>query len=99
MFRIAVLVSGSGTNLQAIIDKLHGRDGIEVTAVASSKPGVQALERAHKAGIETAVFEASAYPSRAERDRAVAGWLKERGGEPAVLAGFMELPAPPFSPE
>ena len=91
MFRIAVLVSGSGTNLQAIIDKLHGRDGIEVTAVASSKPGVQALERAHKAGIETAVFEASAYPSRAERDRAVAGWLKERGVELVVLAGFMEL--------
>src|SRR5437764_4959641 len=91
MFRIAVLVSGSGTNLQAIIDKLHGRDGIEVAAVASSKPGVQALQRAHKAGIETAVFEASAYPSRAERDRAVAGWLKERGVELVVLAGFMEL--------
>jgi phosphoribosylglycinamide formyltransferase 1 len=90
-FRIAVLVSGSGTNLQAIIDKLHGRDGVEVAAVASSKPGVQALERARKADIETEVFEASAYPSRAERDRAMAGWLKERGVDLVVLAGFMEL--------
>jgi phosphoribosylglycinamide formyltransferase-1 len=90
-FRIAVLVSGSGTNLQAIIDKLHGRDRIEVAGVASSKAGVHALERAHRAGIETEIFEASAYPSRAERDRAMAGWLKEREVELVVLAGFMEL--------
>jgi phosphoribosylglycinamide formyltransferase-1 len=90
-FRIGVLVSGSGTNLQAIIDQLHGRDGIEVAGVASSKPGVKALERAEAAGIETAVFEGSAFESRAERDRAMAGWLKERGVELVVLAGFMEL--------
>jgi phosphoribosylglycinamide formyltransferase-1 len=90
-FRIAVLVSGSGTNLQAIIDQLHGRDGIEVAGVASSKPGVQALDRAETAGIESAVFEADAYPSRAERDRAMAAWLKERDVGLVVLAGFMEL--------
>jgi phosphoribosylglycinamide formyltransferase 1 len=90
-FHIAVLVSGSGTNLQAILDKLHGRDRIEVVGVASSRPGVQALERAEAAGVETAVFEASAYSSRAERDRAMAAWLEERGVELVVLAGFMEL--------
>jgi phosphoribosylglycinamide formyltransferase 1 len=89
--RIAVLVSGSGTNLQAIIDKVHDRDGIEVAAVASSRPGVQALERAEAAGIETGVFEVGAFPSRAERDRAMAAWLKERDVELVVLAGFMEL--------
>ena len=89
--RVAVLVSGSGSNLQAIIDKVHDRDGIEVAAVASSKPGVKALERAEAAGIETGVFEAAAFPSRAERDRAMAAWLKERDVELVVLAGFMEL--------
>jgi phosphoribosylglycinamide formyltransferase 1 len=90
-FRIAVLVSGSGTNLQAIIDRLHGREEVEIAAVASSKPGVKALERARAAGIECAVFEAGAFESRAERDRAMAAWLKERGVELVVLAGFMEL--------
>jgi len=90
-FRIAVLVSGSGTNLQAIIDQVHGRDGVEVAGVASSKSGVTALERAGAAGIDTGVFEAGAYPARADRDRAMAAWLKERGVELVVLAGFMEL--------
>jgi phosphoribosylglycinamide formyltransferase 1 len=89
--RVAVLVSGSGTNLQAIVDKVHGRDGVEVAAVASSKPGVQALARAEAAGIETGVFEVAAFSSRAERDRAMAAWLKKRGVELVVLAGFMEL--------
>jgi phosphoribosylglycinamide formyltransferase-1 len=90
-FPIAVLVSGSGTNLQAIIDKVHGRDGVEVVAVASSKSDVKALERAEAAGIETGVFEAGTYPSRAERDHVMAAWLKERDVELVVLAGFMEL--------
>jgi nicotinamidase-related amidase len=88
-FPIAVLVSGSGSNLQAILDRLHGRDGIEVVAVASSKPGVRALERAQSAGVETEVFEASHYPSRAARDRSMADWLKQRGVALVVLAGFM----------
>jgi phosphoribosylglycinamide formyltransferase 1 len=91
MFRIAVLVSGSGTNLQAIIDDVHGRDGVEIAAVASSRRDVKALERAHAAGLETGVFESSRYPSRAERDRAMATWLKERDVALVVLAGFMEL--------
>ena len=95
-YRIAVLVSGSGTNLQAIIDDVHGRDGIEVVAVASSKPGVLALERAEAAGIESRVFAAAEYPSRGERDRAMAAWLAERDIELVVLAGFMELLDPSF---
>jgi phosphoribosylglycinamide formyltransferase 1 len=86
-----VLVSGSGTNLQAIIDRVHGRDGIEVVAVASSKPGARALERAEQAGIETAVFETARYRGREARDRELARWLKQRGVELVVLAGFMEL--------
>jgi phosphoribosylglycinamide formyltransferase-1 len=89
--RVAVLVSGSGTNLQAIIDSAHGRDGVEVAAVVSSKPGVRALERAEAAGVETAVFETSGYSDRAARDREMAAWLTERGATLVVLAGFMEL--------
>jgi phosphoribosylglycinamide formyltransferase 1 len=85
------LVSGSGTNLQAIIDNVHGRDQVEVVAVASSKPGVKALDRADSAGIESAVFDAAGYPSRVDRDRAMAAWLQKRGAELVVLAGFMEL--------
>jgi phosphoribosylglycinamide formyltransferase 1 len=98
-YRIAVLVSGSGTNLQAIIDKVHGRDGIEVAAVASSKPEVQALDRAGAAGIETGVFATAGYPTRADRDRAMAAWLKERDVDLVVLAGFMELLDPSFLTE
>jgi phosphoribosylglycinamide formyltransferase 1 len=95
-FPIAVLVSGSGTNLQAILDRVHGREGIEVVGVASSKPAVRALERAERAGIEAAVFEAAAYPDRAARDEAMVRWLRERGVELVVLAGFMELLTPAF---
>ncbi len=57
-FRIVVLASGTGTNLQAILDQLHGRDGIEVVGVGSDKPEARALERAREAGVETAVFPA-----------------------------------------
>jgi phosphoribosylglycinamide formyltransferase-1 len=95
-FPIAVLVSGSGTNLQAILDKVHRRDGIAVVGVVSSKPGVKAIERAERAGIDTAVFEASAYPDRATRDKKMAAWLHERGVQLVVLAGFMELLTPGF---
>ena len=95
-FQIAVLVSGSGTNLQAIIDRVHGRGGIEVAAVAANKPGARALERAREAGIETAVFEAGQYPDRAARDHEMAAWLAAREVELVVLAGYMELLDPAF---
>ena len=90
-FRLAVLASGTGTNLQAILDQLHGRDGIEVVAVASNNPDATALERARRAGIETAVFEGDDYADREARDRAVADWLAEREVDLIVLAGYMEL--------
>ena len=86
--RVGVLASGEGTNLQAIIDRLHGRDAIAVVAVGSDKPGVRALARAEAAGVATRVFE---QPGRAERDAAIADWLREHGVELVVLAGYMAL--------
>jgi phosphoribosylglycinamide formyltransferase-1 len=96
VFPIAVLVSGSGTNLQAILDTVHGQEDIEVVAVASSRAGVAALDRAERVGVATEVFEAASYPSRAERDTAMADWLEGHGVRLVVLAGFMELVAPEF---
>jgi phosphoribosylglycinamide formyltransferase-1 len=89
--RVAVLISGAGTNLQALLDTVHGRDGIEIVAVASSSPAAGGLARADRAGVETAVFPIADHPDRAARDRALGDWLEERSGELVVLAGFMEL--------
>ncbi|MDX6731162.1 MAG: phosphoribosylglycinamide formyltransferase 1 [Baekduia sp.] len=94
--RVAVLVSGEGSNLQAILDHANGRDGVEVVAVGSNRAGARGLDRARAAGVETGVFEAGAYASRPERDEALADWLDGHGVELLVLAGFMELLAPPF---
>jgi phosphoribosylglycinamide formyltransferase 1 len=90
-FTIAVLISGEGTNLQALLDSVHGRDGIEVVAVAASRADARGLERARRAGVETGVFAVADHPDRAGRDRALAAWLDERGPDLLVLAGFMEL--------
>ncbi len=95
-FRVAVLASGTGTNLQAILDQLHGRDGIEVVGVASDKPGAQALERAAAAGVETAAFPAAGDGDRPARDQAMAEWLEGTGAELIVLAGYMQLLSPEF---
>lgn len=97
-FQIAVLASGTGTNLQAIMDQLHAdpAEGVEVVAVASDKPGAQALERATAAGIETAVFPASEHEFREARDEAMAAWLERSGAELVVLAGYMQLLSPGF---
>jgi phosphoribosylglycinamide formyltransferase 1 len=90
-FRIAVLASGTGTNLQAILDGLHGRDGIEVVCVASNKPEAPALERAANAGVETGVFAREGHGGRVERDAALADWLAAREVDLIALAGYMEL--------
>jgi phosphoribosylglycinamide formyltransferase-1 len=95
-FRVAVLVSGAGTNLQAILDTVHGREGIEVVGVVSSEPGAPALERARAAGVETAVFAAADHPDRAARDLAMADWLAAREVGLVVLAGYMHLLSPAF---
>jgi phosphoribosylglycinamide formyltransferase-1 len=95
-FRIVVLASGSGTNLQAILDKLHGQDGIEVVAVGSDKPDAGALERARRAGVESAAFPRADYPDRAARDAAIGDWIEARGADLVVLAGYMQLLSPGF---
>jgi phosphoribosylglycinamide formyltransferase-1 len=87
----AVLASGAGTNLQALIDRAHGRDGTQLVAVASDKRGAQALERARAAGIEQDVFAAEDFADRSARDAAVAAWLGERDVDLVVLAGYMQL--------
>ena len=92
---IAVLVSGAGTNLQALLDTVHGRDA-QVVAVASSVAGAPALARAERLGVPTAVFARASYADRRERDRALADWLIERGTRLVVLAGYMELLGEPF---
>jgi phosphoribosylglycinamide formyltransferase-1 len=88
---IGVLVSGEGTNLQALIDA-----GLPVSAVASNKSGVHALERAAAAGIPTAVFELGDYEDREERDAAMADWLVGQGVTLVVCAGYMHLLRPTF---
>ena len=96
-FRIVVLASGGGTNLQAILDQLHGREeGIEVVGVGSDKTGAMALERADKAGIDTAVFPTGEYEDREARDRALGDWIEGREPELVVLAGYMQLLSPDF---
>jgi phosphoribosylglycinamide formyltransferase-1 len=95
-FRIVVLASGTGTNLQAILDRLHGREGIEVVGVGSDKPGARALERARAAGIATAVFPSADHPDRAARDAAIGDWIEARGADLVVLAGYMQLLSPEF---
>jgi len=88
---IGVLVSGEGTNLQALIDQ-----GLPVVAVASNKPGVRALRRAEEAGIPAASFPLEDYSSRAERDLAMADWLEQHGASLIVCAGYMHLLTPSF---
>jgi phosphoribosylglycinamide formyltransferase-1 len=96
-YRVGVLASGEGTNLQAILDEVHGRDGVEVVAVGSDNPGARALARAEDAGVETAVFPLQAHGGvRAERDDSMANWLEEAGVELVVLAGYMALLSPGF---
>ena len=88
---IGVLVSGEGSNLQALIDA-----GLPIACVASNKSGVRALERAQIAGIPTRVFPLDRYPDREHRDSELADWLQLRGVDLVVLAGYMHLLTEPF---
>jgi len=83
---IGVLVSGEGTNLQAILDA-----DLAVSAVASSRRDARALERARAAGIPSAAFELTEFESRDERDLAMADWLEEHGVTLVACAGYMYL--------
>jgi phosphoribosylglycinamide formyltransferase-1 len=95
-FRIVVLASGSGTNLQAILDTLHGRDGINVVGVGSDNPDARALERARMAGVEARVFPRGEYADRETRDAAMGDWIESRRADLVVLAGYMQLLSRPF---
>jgi len=89
------MVSGEGSNLQALIDDL-GDAPVEVAGVVSSRADSRGLERAEAAGLETAVFSLADEPDREKRDGALADWLEQREVELVVLAGFMELLTPGF---
>jgi phosphoribosylglycinamide formyltransferase 1 len=88
---IGVLVSGTGTNLQALL-----AEGLPVVAVASNNTKAQALDRAAKAGIEAGAFPSVEFDSREHRDTEMAEWLAEREVELVVLAGYMRLLTAPF---
>jgi phosphoribosylglycinamide formyltransferase-1 len=94
-FPIVVLVSGEGSNLQALIDSVHGRD-VEIVGVGSNRAQARGVERARDVGITTAIFPKEDYSDRAERDDALAGWIESLGAELVVLAGFMEVLTPGF---
>lgn len=92
MVNIGVLVSGSGTNLQSIIDAIvAGRLSASIKVVISNKPDAFALERARRHGIETAVVRVKDFPSRELFDNEVLRILREKGVELVVLAGFMRI--------
>ncbi len=95
-FKLAVLASGNGSNLQAILDRLHGRDRVEVIGVGSDKSAARALKRGRDAGIETRVFLASEYADREARDAAIGDWIEGLGADLVVLAGYMQLLSAPF---
>lgn len=88
---IGVLVSGEGTNLQALLD-----DGLPVSAVASNVAGARALQRAETAHVPTGVFLLEDYEDREARDLAMADWLEEHRVELVVCAGYMHLLTPAF---
>lgn len=88
---IGVLASGTGTNLQALLDA-----GLPVVAVASNRADAGALDRAHDADVETAVFPLDDYGDREQRDLAMADFLAERDVDLVVLAGYMQLLTPAF---
>jgi phosphoribosylglycinamide formyltransferase 1 len=88
---VAVLASGAGTNLQALLDNVHGTEGIEIVAVASDKPDAAALSRARAASVPGRAFPGAEYPDRGARDAALADWLVARDVELVVLAGYMQL--------
>lgn len=92
---LGVLVSGSGSNLQAIIDASEsGRIDAKVAVVISNKPDAYALERARRHGIEIIVVESKGYGTREDYDREIVKILKAKGVELVILAGFMRIVTP-----
>jgi phosphoribosylglycinamide formyltransferase-1 len=95
--KLGVLVSGRGTNLQAILDAVQASTlDADIRIVISNKPGAQALERAAEAGVQTCVISHKEFDSREAFDAALAEKLKRQGVEWVVLAGFMRVLTPVF---
>ena len=94
--KVGVLASGEGSNLQAILDTVHGREGVVVVAVGSDKPDARALERARGAGVAARAFARAEFDDRRARDLAMAEWLAAARVELVVLAGYMQLLDPGF---
>lgn len=94
---LAVLVSGSGSNLQALIDHIEaGRIDARITAVVSNKAEAQGIERAKRHGLATVVLPHADFPDRAAFDVALLAAVRDSGARAVVLAGFMRLLAPEF---
>lgn len=104
VLRVAVLASGEGSNLQAIIDSVHGRFGVELVCVLSDKTDARALERAREAGVKTETFTLAEFDApqqtdsspRLRRDLAMAEHLRATGVDLVVLAGYMQILSPEF---
>lgn len=96
--KIAVLVSGSGTNLQALIDRFHNdpMSGVEIALVLSDRRNAYALKRAKKVGIPTEVVRVRDFPDRVAFDAEITKIIDTHDVELIVLAGFMKLFQPPF---
>lgn len=96
--KIAVLVSGSGTNLQTLIEQLHQEpsSGIDIAVVISDRGGIYALTRAEQAGIPTRVVKTQDFKHRVDFDAAISQQIEHFAAELVVLAGFMKLFQPPF---
>lgn len=96
--KIAVLVSGSGTNLQTLIEQLHQEpgSGIDIAVVISDRGGIYALTRAERAGIPTRVVKSQDFKHRVDFDAAISQQIEHFAAELVVLAGFMKLFQPPF---
>jgi phosphoribosylglycinamide formyltransferase-1 len=90
MLRVGVLASGGGTNLQALLDTVHGREA-QVVVVASDQPEAPALHRARRAGVPVGVFPRAEHADRAARDAAIGDWLDAHDVELVVLAGYMAI--------
>ncbi|MBT2989643.1 MAG: phosphoribosylglycinamide formyltransferase [gamma proteobacterium symbiont of Ctena orbiculata] len=91
---VVVLISGSGTNLQAIIDSADNDLPIEIRAVISNRPNVHGLQRAAQAGIETAVLDHKAFPDRESYDRSLMALIDTYSPALVALAGFMRILTP-----
>ncbi|MCR4941759.1 MAG: phosphoribosylglycinamide formyltransferase [Campylobacter sp.] len=99
--KIAVLFSGSGSNLQAILEKIHGKTfngtTLEVALLICNKPDAYGIQRAKKFGLETKIIQNSNFPSREEFDAEMLKHIKSANVDLVVLAGFMRILTPVFT--